>query len=120
MNFSSELVDLLKNKKELTSDNKAADAIPGMNSGNLSKIRKGLDGRHLNEEQALYIAAECGLNPQWVLVQLAEEKARSEEAKAVWSNLAKKISKSVVAVALTISLVFCGFQSDNSESAVFA
>ncbi|WP_057785649.1 DUF3693 domain-containing protein [Alishewanella sp. WH16-1] len=120
MNFSSELVDLLKNKKGLTSDNKAADAIPGMNSGNLSKIRKGLENRFLNDEQALYIANECGLNPEWVLVNLAAERTKSEDAKSAWANIAKKLSRTVTAAALAVSLVFCGVQHKDSTKAVFA
>ena len=120
MNFSSELIDLLKNQNGLTSDNKAADAIPGMNSGNLSKIRKGLEGRFLNDEQALYIATECGLNPEWVLVNLAAERTKSEEAKNTWASMAKKLSRTVTAAALAVSLVFCGVQHKDSTKAVFA
>lgn len=120
MNFSSELIDLLKTQKGLTSDNKAADAIPGMNSGNLSKIRKGLENRFLNDEQALYIANECGLNPEWVLVNLAAERTKSEDAKSTWANIAKKLSRSAVAAVLAVVLVFCGVQSNNSDKAVFA
>ena len=120
MNFSNELINEYKSTKGIKTDAEVAELLPEMHKGNLSKIRKGSENRHLNEEQALYIATECGLNPQWVLVQLAEEKARSEEAKAVWSHLAKKLSRTVTAAALAVSLVFCGVQSDNSSKAVFA
>lgn len=120
MNFSVELIDLYKKTKGLTSDNKAASEIPGMNSGNLSKIRAGADGRHLNEEQALFIAQLCGLNPEWVLVQLAEEKAKSDEAKKIWHNLAKKISRSVTAAALALIVIFGGLDAKQQDSAVFA
>ena len=120
MTFSTQLIDLLKQKRGLTSDNKAAAEIPGMNSGNLSKIRSGADGRHLNEEQALFIAHECGLSPEWVLVQLAEEKSKSEEAKNVWQDLAKKISRSATAALLALIVIFSGLDSKQQDSAVLA
>lgn len=120
MTFSVELIDLFKQKRGLTSDNKAAAEIPAMNSGNLSKIRNGADGRHLNEEQALFIAHECGLNPEWVLVHLAEEKAKSEEAKDIWCKLAKKISRSATAALLAVIVIFSGLDSKQPDSAVFA
>ena len=120
MTFSVELIDLFKKKRGLTSDNKAAAEIPAMNSGNLSKIRNGADGRHLNEEQALFIASECGLNPEWVLVHLAEEKAKSEEAKTIWANLAKKISRSATAAILAVIVIFGGYAQNNGPSPRFA
>lgn len=116
--FSYELVQEFKKAKGITKDLEAAELIAGLNSGNMSSIKSGR--RNLTEEQALFICSECGINPEWDLVQLAEEKAKSEEVKAVWSHLAKKLSRTVTAAALAVSLVFCGFQSDNSESAVFA
>lgn len=116
--FSVELIEELKKAKGFAKDVQAAELIPNLTRANLSHIKSGT--RNLTEEQALFIATECGLNPQWVLVQLAEEKSRSDEAKAIWSHLAKKLSRTVTAAALAVSLVFCGFQSDNSESAVFA
>ena len=120
MTFSVELIDLFKEKRGLTSDNKAAAEIPAMNSGNLSKIRNGADGRHLNEEQALFIANECGLNPEWVLVHLAEEKAKSDEAKTVWANLAKKISRSATAAILAVIVIFGGLDVKQADSPVLA
>lgn len=119
MNFSNKLIDEYKATKGIKTDAEVAELLPEMHKGNLSKIRKGAESRTLNEEQALFIANECGLNPQWVLVQLAEEKSRSEDAKAIWSNLAKKLSRTVTAAALAVSLVFCGFQHKDSTNAVF-
>lgn len=116
--FSYGLVQEFKKAKGLKTDLEAAAMIAGLNSGNMSSIKTGR--RNLTEEQALFIAAECGLNPQWVLVQLAEETSKSEKAKATWSALAKKLSRSAAAAILAVSVLFCGFQSDNRESAVFA
>lgn len=117
MNFNAELIDLFKKTKDIKSDNKAAEALPAMNSGNLSKIRKGAEGRTLNEEQALFIAKECNLNPEWVLVQLAESNAKSEEARKTWNNIAKKISKSVTAAALALIVIFSGLDAKQEPNA---
>lgn len=115
--FSVELIEELKKAKGFAKDVQAAELIPNLTRANLSHIKSG--SRHLTEEQALFICSECGLNPEWALVQLAEEKARSEEVKAVWSHLAKKLSRTVTAAALAASLIFCGVQHKDSTSAVF-
>lgn len=120
MKFSAQLIEELKKAKGLERDIEIVEMIPGMDKGNLSKIKKGEVNRTLNEEQALFIARECGMNPDWVLVNLAAEKTKSEEAKAAWANIAKKLSRSAVAAVLAVVLVFCGVQSNNSGKAVFA
>lgn len=118
MNFSYELVTELKNKLGLKSDLHACEVIPKTTSGNMSQIKSGK--RHLTEEQALFIANECNINPQWVLVHLAEEVSKSEEAKKVWSNLAKKINKSVSAAILALIVVFSGYTQNIGHSPRFA
>jgi hypothetical protein len=104
MSFSNELIDKYKKIKEIKTDSEVAELIPEMNKGNLSKIRKGVDGRHLNEKQALWIAEQCKIDAALVLVELAEECAKSDTAKNVWHNLAKKMKAAakVVAVALIL------------------
>ena len=119
MNFSNELIEELKKAKGLKTDTEVADFLPHMNKGNLSKIKKG-DGRHLTEEQALLIADQCNLNPQWVLVKLAEELSKSEEAKKVWHEFAKKINKSVLAAILAVVVVFGGLNQNGEHNARFA
>lgn len=114
--FSYELVKELKKIKNLKRDLDAAEMINGLNSGNMSQIKSGK--RNLTEEQALFIANECNLNPEWVLVNLAEEVSRSLEAKKVWHNLAKKISKSVTAAALTLIVIFSGLNAKHEPSAL--
>ena len=116
--FSYELVQELKKAKGLKTDLEASGIIDGLNSGNMSQIKSGK--RHLTEEQALFIAHECGLNPEWVLVHLAEEKSKSEEAKDIWCNLAKKISRSATAALLALIVIFSGLDSKQPDSAVLA
>jgi plasmid maintenance system antidote protein VapI len=113
--FSYELVNELKKKLGTNKDSDVVEVIPAMNKGNLSSVKTGR--RNLTEEQALFIAHECGLSPEWVLVQLAEETAKSEEAKDIWHNLAKKINKSVSAAILALIVVFGGLNQNSEPSA---
>jgi hypothetical protein len=115
--FSYQLVQELKKAKGLRTDLEASTLIAGLNSGNMSQIKSGK--RHLTEEQALFIANECNLNPEWVLVHLAEEVSKYAEAKEVWSNLAKKIKKSVSAAILALIVVFGGLDANSEKDAVF-
>ncbi|MBJ92445.1 MAG: hypothetical protein CL577_07565 [Alteromonadaceae bacterium] len=118
MNFSGDLIEQLKNAKQIKSDAGAAEIIPAMTKGRLSEVKSGK--RHLTEEQALYIAHECNLNVQWVLVQLAEETAKSEEAKTAWANLAKKISRSATAALLAVIVIFSGLDTKQDSSPVLS
>lgn len=118
MNFSYELVTQLKNKLGIKSDLQVCEVIPKTTSGNLSQVKSGK--RHLTEEQALFIAKECDLSIEWVLVQLAEETAKTEEAKTAWHNLAKKISRSASAAVLAVLLVFGGYTDNGGNNARFA
>ncbi len=120
MNFSNEMIDEFKKAKGIKTDAEVAALLPEMHKGNLSKIRKGTENRHLNETQALFIAHECNLSVDWVLVQLAEETAKSEEAKSAWHNLAKKLNKSVLAAILAVTVVFGGLDTNGDNKAVFA
>lgn len=90
--FSYNLVQQLKKSKGIKHDYEAALLIPHMNSGNLSAIKHG-NGRNLTEQQALYIAKACELNPTIVLVQLAAETADDDEVKDVWLNLEKLLNE---------------------------
>ena len=99
MNLSNKLVDLLKDKFSLGSEKEAAELVPKLNKQNLSAIRK--SERHLTEEQALWIAEQCQLDPKLVLVELAEECSKSEIARHVWHELAKKMKAAASVLALT-------------------
>lgn len=116
--ISCELIELLKVKMKFTKDSDLVGVLPAATKSVVSELKSGK--RHLTEDQAVFIAEKCELNIEWVIVNLAEEKSRNEKVKWVWASLAKKISKSAAAAALAISLIFCGFQTDNSASAVSA
>lgn len=106
MNLSNKLIDLLKEKFSLNSEKEAAELVPKLNKQNLSAIRK--TERHLTEEQALWIAEQCSIDPKLVLVELAEECAKSETARNVWHELAKKMKAAASVMALTGLLLVSG------------
>lgn len=115
--FSAELIEELKKAKGFAKDVQAAEMIPNLTRANLSHIKSGT--RHLTEEQALFIAHECNLNPEWVLVSLAEEVSRSDEARKVWHQFAKKLNKSVLAAILAVTVVFGGLDANSDKGTVF-
>jgi hypothetical protein len=115
--FSGELIELLKAKKGFTKDGELVGVLPAVSKGIVSELKSGK--RQLTEEQALFIAHECDLCVDWVFVCIAEEKAKSEEAKYIWHNLAKKIKKSASAAILALIVVFGGLDSKQPDSAVF-
>ncbi len=98
MNTSNMLIEQAKKILKIGTDMEVSERIPNMNKGNLSKIRKG--DRHLTEEQALWIAEQCKLDAKLVLVELAEECSKSEAAKNVWHELAKKMKAATSVIAL--------------------
>lgn len=117
MQFSQVLLMELMKAKGFKKQSEMLEIVPKVSKGLLSELVNGK--RHLTEEQALVIAHECGFNPEWVLVNLAEEVSKYEEAKQVWHDLAKKISRSASAALLTVLLVFGGFSGNNQSKAVF-
>ena len=116
--ISGELINLLKEKKKFTKDGELVGYVPATTKGIISELKSGK--RPLTDEQALFIAKECGLNPEWVLAEVAADRAKTEELKEIWGTLAKKLSRTVTAAALAVSLVFCGVQHKDSTKAVFA
>jgi hypothetical protein len=106
MNFSNQLIDKYKESCGAKSDAATAANVPNMTRMNLSAIRKG--ERHLTEEQALWLASECQIDSAMVLVELAAETSRSENAKDVWVKLAKKLKATALASAVAIYLMVSG------------
>lgn len=104
MTYSYELIQKLKNKLELKSDNETAKVLPKATSGIISEIKSGK--RCLTEEQAIFIVENCELDCALTLVELAEESAKTTTAQTVWHNLAKKMKAATkIAVVALILLV---------------
>jgi len=104
MNYSAELIETLKKIRGFTKDAELAGELPKATKSVISEIKSGK--RHLTEEQALWIAEQCQLDPSWVLVNLAEEKASSDKVRAVWSHIAKMMAKTVKATVIAGLLLF--------------
>ena len=110
--FSRELIDLLKAKKGFTKDAELIGVLPAATKGIVSELKSGK--RKLTEEQAVFIAEQCDLCLDWVLVHLEEEKAKTEKAKWAWAQLGKKLNKSVTAAVLALVVVFGGLNMNQS------
>lgn len=114
MQFSAELLEMMKQECGFKSDSELVEALPAITKGRVSEVKSGK--RHLTEEQALTIANACKLNPEWVLVNLAAETTKSEACKPIWSNLAKKLSKAVCVVMMS-GIYFMGTGPDLGKHA---
>jgi len=117
MQFSAELLDMMKNQSGFKSDSELVGALPAITKGRISEVKSGK--RHLTEEQALVIATACNLNPEWVLVNLAAETTKSEACRPIWSNLAKKLSKAAL-VFVVAGLLNSGLVPDLSKRVFLA
>ncbi len=106
MSYSAKLIEKIKTEKGFSTDSQVVEVLPKMTKGNLSQVKSG--NRHLTEEQALWIAEQCQLDAKLVLVELAEECSKSEAAKHVWHELAKKMKAATSIFALTGLLLFTG------------
>lgn len=111
MNFSNELIDKYKEITGAKSDAAAAADVPHMTRMNLSAIRKG--ERHLTEEQAMWLAQQCALDAAQVLVELAAEKSKTDTAKAVWCELAKKLKAAASAAVVVAFLIVSAVSAAN-------
>lgn len=104
MSYSAQLVEIFKKIKCLQKDAELVGLIPKATKSVISEIKSGK--RNLTEEQAIWIAEQCNLDLNLVLVSLAEETAKHEKAKEVWQNLAKTIAKTAKALAISGLLLF--------------
>ena len=82
---SYDFVEMYKENKHLPSDYRAAKEL-GVSRAMISLFK---GGRPLNEEIALKIADELGIEPSEILVVVAAEKSKSEEAKKAFMSLSK-------------------------------
>ena len=104
MSFSARLIEELKTRKGFTKDAEIVVVLPKVTKGVFSEIKNGK--RNLTEEQAVWIAEQCDLNLEWVLVNLAEDTAKNDKAKKVWNRLAKSLAKTVNALAIIGIVLF--------------
>lgn len=87
--YSKTLLDEYLKAKNLTQYKQAAAEL-GFSTAYIAKINTGKE--EFTEETAAYIAIECGMDVQEVLIRLAEARAKTPTVKNVWANMAKKYS----------------------------
>lgn len=85
--YSKELIETYMSVKKYTQQKQMA-ADMEISPSYLSDIYRGK--RHFTEESALYIAIECELDPKEVIMKLAEERAKTPQAKNVWASVLKE------------------------------
>jgi transcriptional regulator with XRE-family HTH domain len=84
--YSKELIEMYLKLKNYSQQKQMAQDI-NMSQSFLSDIYNGR--REFTDETAIYIAIECGLDPQEVVMKLAAARARTPQAKSVWAQVLK-------------------------------
>lgn len=85
--YSKELIETYLKLKNYSQQKQMAQDI-NMSQSFLSDIYNGR--REFTDETAIYIAIECGLDPQEVVMKLAAARARTPQAKTVWAQVLKR------------------------------
>lgn len=60
----------------------------GFSTAYIARVNTGKE--EFTEETAIYIAMECGLDPQEVVMRLAEARAKTQKAKNIWTQVLKR------------------------------
>lgn len=90
MNYSAILIDAMKDKLALPSDNQAASKI-GITRGNLSNIRSGR--RNLTPEQTVRVAKLAGIDPGLALLRRYQETIEDLETRHELSKIEEEIQE---------------------------
>ena len=85
--YSKHLLDELMKVRKYEKYKQAAVEL-GFTTGYIAIINQGQ--KEFTEETGIYIALECGLDPQEVVMKLAEARAKTPEAKNVWAQVLKR------------------------------
>lgn len=86
---SKDLIELYMKTKNYSQQKQMAADL-GIGKSYMSEIYMGR--KEFTDKTAIYIALECDLDPEEVLINLAAARAHTETEKNVWKNLAKKYS----------------------------
>jgi len=90
MNSCDHYLDLAKIKRDLPSDYALARLL-GVSPSGITNYRKGRS--HFDDAMAIKMAYLCEIEPAEILFAMQIERAKSDEARAVWSGLLEKFSK---------------------------
>ena len=85
--YSKELINTYMRVKNYTQQKQMASDM-NISASYLSDIYRGK--RNFTEESGIWIAIECNLNPEEVLMNLAAERAKTPETKSVWAQVLKR------------------------------
>ena len=85
--YSKELIELYMKRKNYAQKKQMAADLQ-ISTSYLSDINNGR--REFTDETAICIAVECELDPQEVVMRLAEARAKTPEAKNVWTQVLKR------------------------------
>ena len=90
MNYSTHLIDAMKEAQNLPSDNQAAKKI-GITRGNLSNIRAGR--RNLTPEQTVTAAKLAGIDPGIALLRRFQETIEDLETRHELKKIEQEIQE---------------------------
>lgn len=85
--YSKELIETYMSVKNYTQQKQMA-ADMKISPSYLSDIYRGR--RDFTDESGIWIAIECGLDPEETVLKLATSRAKTPEAKNVWSQVLKR------------------------------
>ena len=85
--YSKTLLDEYLKAKKFTQYKQAATEL-GFSVAYIAKVNTGRE--EFTEKTALYIAKECGMDTQEVLIKLAEARAKTPETKGIWRQVLKR------------------------------
>jgi plasmid maintenance system antidote protein VapI len=85
--YSKTLLDEYLKAKKFTQYKQAAAEL-GFSTAYIAKVNTGRE--EFTEETAVCIAVQCGMDPQEVVMRLAEARAKTPEVKSVWVQVLKR------------------------------
>lgn len=84
--YSKTLLDQLMKTRNYEQYKQAAAELE-FTTGYIAMINRGQ--KEFSDETGIYIANECGLDPQEVVLKLAEARAKTPRARSVWAEAVK-------------------------------
>ncbi len=88
--YINNLFNAYKKAKNYVQDKQIAHDL-GLTPQKISKIRSG--ERQLTENEAIFLAKELNLSIEEVLLYVAADRSKHDEAKQSWENLIKKFKR---------------------------
>jgi transcriptional regulator with XRE-family HTH domain len=85
--YSKELIELYLKTKNYTQHKQLASDME-ISKGYMSDLWR--EKVQLTDEQGVFIAIECGIDPAEVLLKLAEARAKTPQTKTAWAEAVKR------------------------------